>query len=162
MQMPDRLPGLFPAIDDQSVPGLGEVSLTRELVGEQDHLRHEIALGFGNVGERTDMLRRNNQEVGWRLRIDVAHRDQPIRLSYEFCRQHAPYDPAEEALVCIRGGGGRMIRLSRDLARHVLAGASFAGEEAATGSFSFDAASVAVFSLSVSQHRFLQKYFPFR
>ena len=99
-------------------------------------------MSVGGINECWNVFSGNNEDMGWGLRSDVFHGKEPVRFSHNLRGNLPTGDPTEETL---RGEGHRA---------YADAGASFVG--------SCVAASFAAFSLSVTQQRLLQKYFPLR
>ena len=151
--MPDRLSGLRTAVDHDPVAVL-QAALLSQTIGEVDRATHQRGMCIGSIGERGDMLGRDDEEVGRRLGVDVCKREEPLRLRDDVGGQAAACDAAEETV--------RSIHPAQEAAGASLAaGASFAESFAAACDFAASA-SFAAFALSVTQQRFLQKYLPLR
>ncbi len=81
VQMPDALTGLRPTVDHQAIPRRRELMVARETIGKSNEGAHERGLGGRHISERWNMRRGNNHQVGWRLRVHIHEREQPIRFA---------------------------------------------------------------------------------
>ena len=79
--MKDALPCPLAAIDDQAVAGAVQLVLSGEPVGELDEPSHQRRMRLCDIGERGDVFRRDDEQVGWGLRIDVLNGEQLFSFS---------------------------------------------------------------------------------
>ena len=96
MEMPHRLAGLRPAIDHDSVAD-PQLALSRQVIRKLHHSTHQQRLRIGQIREGRNVFCWNNQEVGWRLRVDVFECQQPFTFCHNVCWRGSMRDTTEEA-----------------------------------------------------------------
>jgi len=72
--MKHGLPCAAAVIDDRPI-SFGEIAVCGELCGDKLQLAQHRRVLRRRVGERTQMLPWTDQDVGWRLRVDVLKRE---------------------------------------------------------------------------------------
>jgi hypothetical protein len=98
VKVEDRLPAAPADVDDHAV--IVEPGLARRVGDEREHPPRLVRLEFGDVAKGLDVPLGDDQEVGVRLRIDVADRDEPVALSNVLARG---VQLTEQAVVRQRG-----------------------------------------------------------
>ena len=76
--MEDRLAAAGTDVDEHAV--VLEPGVARDLGDEVEHPLRLVGGELGDVAERVDVPLREDEQVGLRLRVDVADRDEAVRL----------------------------------------------------------------------------------
>ena len=97
MQMPHRLTRFGAAVDHDAIP-VAQLELPRETIGELERVPHQGRVGLSRIGQRSDMLFGNDQEMCGGLRIDVFEGHQIALFGNDLCRHLAADDAAEQTL----------------------------------------------------------------
>ena len=95
--MPHRLAGLRPAIDHEPIAGLQSI-LTSKTIRKLHQATHQLRMRFGKIGHGGNMVGRDDEEVGWRLGVDVFEGQHPFTFCHDVRGKGALDDTAEEAL----------------------------------------------------------------
>ena len=74
-----------------------------------EHLHQNLLVGCRQVGDRRDMLPRDDQQMGRRLGVDVTEGHDPVRAVDHIGIDGTGGDPAEEAIaqLCATTAGSR-------------------------------------------------------
>ena len=98
MQVEDGLTAARPDVDEDAV--VLEPGLAGELGDEGEHPLRLVGRERGDLAEGVDVALREDEQVGLRLRVDVADRDEAVGLRDVVA---LAVEPAEEAVVRQRG-----------------------------------------------------------
>lgn len=93
------LRGVGAGVEDDAVPALRHSLGHRDGVGFGRHLLQETAAGLRDGSDIGIMFSRYYQDVGGRLRIDIAERDGPSTFPNAFSGDVTGDDPAEQTVI---------------------------------------------------------------
>lgn len=98
VKMVNHLTSLLANIHDQTVAALGHTLLLGNLPDSEQEFTGQAFINLRQVSDGWDVLPRNDQEVRWRLRVDVAEGDD-IRILVDHRGWYVTLgDPAEQAV----------------------------------------------------------------
>jgi hypothetical protein len=95
MQMENRLSTVTVGIYDDSVTVVRKASVARDLTSGHKQMTKGVPVLGGRLRERIDMFARDEQEMSWRLRADVAESDADIILINHGSGNFARDNPAK-------------------------------------------------------------------
>ena len=94
MQMVDRLAAIGSHIDHGTV-SLIQPQLLGDFLRHQQQVSHQISVLAPNVGQRTNLLTWNDQDVNGRLRTDIVEREAQLVLIHNVSREFSIDDLLE-------------------------------------------------------------------
>jgi hypothetical protein len=98
MEMKDRLAGIRTGVCQHTIAGFADAFPLGNLDGKLEELTGQGPIIRAELVERLDMAARNHQDVGWRLRMEVAKRHGVRRLGNEFRSKLTPDNLAKDAI----------------------------------------------------------------
>lgn len=98
VEMVNHLTSLLANIHDQTVAALGNTLLLGNLPGSEQEFAGQAFINLRQVSDGWNVLPGNDQEVSWRLRVDVAEGDDIRILVDDRGRYLTLGDPAEQAV----------------------------------------------------------------
>jgi hypothetical protein len=98
MNVEHRLPCFAIAVEDRAITALGVAILLRERRRTPHHRSDQRIIDDAKVVQCLDVLSWNDQDVQWRLRVDVLEGDQLLVLVDDRPRDLARDDFAEETV----------------------------------------------------------------
>jgi hypothetical protein len=80
MQMGNKLPGIFAAVDDQPVSGLIDALALCCFIGNRNHISHQFIVGWSQVCQSGYVLYRHYQQVGGGEGMNILKNDDFVVL----------------------------------------------------------------------------------
>lgn len=97
--VPDRLTRSGVAVIDNPKPVFSNSEIVGNLAGNLKNVTDELVIDRGQVKGSTDMFARDEQQMTWRLRIDVLNDHEMFILINEFGRDIPSCDFTKDAIV---------------------------------------------------------------
>ena len=101
MDVKDGLTRIRTRVHNHPVPAISDSRISSQLLGHEKHFPHDNGVVFSEVAHRGDVLSRDDEDVGWRLRMYVPECHRFRVCSDDISRNLSLGDPAKEA-ICVR------------------------------------------------------------
>jgi len=117
MDVPHRLATVAVRVEDCTEAARRHSALLRDRRRPPHQLADELVVVCLKIVERVDVPLRDDEHVGWRLRVDVLEGDNPVVFEHDAARNLTVDDSAEQAVAHrIQLGSARSVSVRRTTA----------------------------------------------